>query len=97
MAVYVRPCTSKMMNTLKILNWISTNYGSYSCILLSKQTNISLQVPPEGISFSVNSTSGREKVITLQSGNLFTAKLDIFLTFMYAFPILHAGYHFIRE
>jgi hypothetical protein len=54
---------------------ISTNYGSYSCMLLGTNNTISLQIPPEGISFSVNSTSGKENVINLQSGNLLLQNL----------------------
>jgi hypothetical protein len=54
---------------------ISTNYGSYSCMLLTSPSNISLQVPPEGISFSVNSASGKKNVINLQSGNLLLQNL----------------------
>jgi hypothetical protein len=57
----------------------STNYGSYSCMLLSGNITISLQIPPEGISFSVNSTRGKENVIKLQSGNLLLQNLTAYL------------------
>ena len=57
----------------------STNYGSYSCMLLRGNITISLQIPPEGISFSVNSTRGKENVINLQSGNLLLQNLTAYL------------------
>jgi hypothetical protein len=59
------------------VNMVPTNYGRYSCLLLGPATNISMQVPQEGISFAAISGGNDKYKINLESGTISVENLTI--------------------
>ena len=57
------------------VDMFQSNYGSYSLLHLDHASNVSLQVPQQGISFSINATNGRERKISIVSGNVLLQNL----------------------
>lgn len=58
----------------------SSNYGSYSLMSLGYPSNITLQVPKDGISFYVNTTRYGKDLVTLESGEIMLQNLVVTLT-----------------
>jgi hypothetical protein len=57
------------------VDFYPSNYGRYSLLLLRKQSDISLQVPPQGISFSINGTYYGKRQLNIVSGNILLQNL----------------------
>jgi hypothetical protein len=56
---------------------VPSNYGRYSCLLLGNATNISMQVPEEGITFAAISGENDKFNIKLESGTISVENITI--------------------